>query len=238
MSVDGLKSFGIEQCRHKMATAMDTTNAMDTTITTTTSVKEQITDMTADEVIAKIDELVNVANYLKRVAKPMVRRYSKKRAKAGGDGITTKRNGFAVPVTMEARLVSFLNKNTGTEYTTESVIARTDVTAAMTQYIKSKGLQVPENRKNFTMDAELAEVFGVEENTVSNWFEMQKHMTKVITSVTKKRTVEEETTPTTLQANTAADTATSDVGASNTNQPSSSTSAAKGSAPKRIKRGV
>lgn len=236
----GLKASVSSSSDTKMATAMDTTNAMDMTTTTTTSVKEQITDMTADEVIAKIDELVNVANYLKRVAKPMVRRYSKKRAKAGGDGNTTKRNGFAVPVTMEATLVSFLNKNMGTEYTTESVIARTDVTAAMTQYIKSKGLQVPENRKNFTMDAELAEVFGVEENTVSNWFEMQKHMTKVITSVTKKRTVEEETTPTTSQANTPANSVTNTPQANTTADTATtgaSTSAAKGSS-KRIKRGV
>jgi hypothetical protein len=162
-----------------MATAVDV-------MSVTENPKEQ-TDMTADEVIAKIDELVNLANFLKRVAKPMVRRYSKKRAKVDGGSSSTRRNGFAVPVTMEAKMVSFLNAHAGTEYTLETVIARTDVTSAITQYIKSKNLQIPENRKNFTMDAALSTVFGVDEGSISNWFEIQKHLTKVITSVSKKR---------------------------------------------------
>ena len=234
---------------------MDTMNTVQPTVTTPNATKDP-SDMTADEVIAKIDELVNVANYLKRVAKPMVRRYSKKRAKTNCGPSTTKRNGFAVPVTMESKLVSFLNASTGTEYTTESVIARTDVTAAMTHYIKSKDLQVPENRKNFTMDSALANVFGLEDGTVSNWFEMQKYLTKVITSVTKKRNAEEDMTatptpPVTSTENVASDSATtppvtstenvaSDSATTTTMSQSSSSTSNKepSSGSKRIKRGV
>jgi len=222
-----------------MAAKMDTIDTSQPTVVMPSATKD-LTDMTADEVIAKIDELVNVANYLKRVAKPMVRRYSKKRAKTTGDQSTTKRNGFAVPVTMEAKLVYFLNANSGTEYTTETVIARTDVTAAMTHYIKSKDLQVPENRKNFTMDSALANVFGVEEGTVSNWFEMQKYLTKVIMSVTKKRSAEEVTSDATTSPATSTDNV-SDNSAKNTapSQSSSSPSSKEtSSASKRIKRGV
>jgi len=141
------------------------------------------TDLTADEVIAKIDELVNLAHFLKRVAKPMVRRYSKKRASTS---TTAKRNGFAMPVTLHETLVQFLNKNAGKDFTTTTEVPRTEVTSAMTTYIKSKDLQLPENRKNFRMDEELAHVFGQEVNTVSNWFEMQKYLKHIITSVKKQ----------------------------------------------------
>lgn len=144
---------------------------------------ETVTDLTADDVIAKIDELVNVAQFLKRVAKPMVRRYSRKRAKNTDAG--SRRNGFAVPVHMNLRLVNFMNEQTGSTYTPSATVARTEVTSTMTKYIKENNLQTPENRKNFTMDEALANVFEVEPGTVSNWFEMQKYLTKVVTSANK-----------------------------------------------------
>ena len=141
-------------------------------------------ELTTDDVMMKIDELVNVAQYLKRVAKPMLRKIAKRKLPRAA---TNRRNGFAVPVTMREQLVKFLNKaypnnNDGKNYTTTTVLPRTDVTQLVTRYIKERELQLSDNRKNFSMDAPLAAAFGVDPGTISNWFELQKYLASIITS--------------------------------------------------------
>lgn len=167
--------------------AVENANAMDTT----TNEPTNSTDLTTEEVLLKLDELVNVASWLKRVAKPIIRRYGKKRSgKASTDGnAPTKRNGFAVPVVMAPQLISFLNTNCSANYDSTTELPRTEVTSLITAYIKGQALQTPENKKNFTVNGPLSKVFGVPEGTLSNWFDMQKHLTKVITSA-KKRTAD------------------------------------------------
>jgi chromatin remodeling complex protein RSC6 len=65
---------------------------------------------------------------------------------------------------------------------------RTEVTKRLTAYIKEKSLQCQDNKKHFKCDAALARVFSVEENTITNWFEMQKFLAKLLTSVKKNET--------------------------------------------------
>ena len=201
---------------------------MNVSATTNTGTDEPKTDLTTDEVLAKIDELVNLANYLKRVAKPIVRKMGKKRTKtAGGDATTQKRNGFAVPVVMAPQLITFLNNNCNKNFDTNSELPRTEVTSMITAYIKEKNLQTPDNRKNFVVDAALATVFGVDEGTESNWFSMQKLLTSVIVSA-KKRTNEEAAAPAPAEAPTPSARSTA-------SEPASSNKSAGGG--KRIKRG-
>jgi hypothetical protein len=94
---------------------------------------------------------------------------------------------------MEPKLIDFANAFKGADkYNADTAIARTDVTAMMTDYIKTHELQCPENRKNFRLDAKMARLFDVEEGKISNWFEMQKFLAKTMNSK-KKADVENDT---------------------------------------------
>jgi hypothetical protein len=158
-----------------------------------TDVVSQTTDAAAilptevnafEEALLKIDEMVLLAAYLKKVVKPLLKKSNKGKRARPTDPDKVNRNGFQAPVKMAPVLTAFLNK----EYPDRKIgegttLPRTEVTQLMTTYIKAKDLQIPENRKNFKIDASLAKVFGVDTNYVSNWFEMQKFMRNLLFSV-------------------------------------------------------
>ena len=151
-----------------------------TTVTDTTIEASPINPL--DEVFNKIDEMAVLAAYLKKVVKPLLKKGAKTKRRTP-DGERT-RNGFQSPVIMAPVLVDFLNNvfpDRG--IVLDTPLPRTDVTQLITTYIKSSNLQLAENRKNFTVDAKLSKVFNVEEGYISNWFEMQKFMRAVLTSV-------------------------------------------------------
>lgn len=84
-------------------------------------------------------------------------------------------SGLTVSVTLDPRLSTLI----GVEK--DTVMYRSEVTKALTSYIKANELQTPENRRNFTLDAPLAAAFDMEEGQLTNWFEMQKLMNKLLT---------------------------------------------------------
>lgn len=137
-------------------------------------------DMT-DEVLANIEKLVDVAKYLKRVAGPIVKKYAKRKGTKAVASSGPRRNGFAVDVTMEPRLVQFL-LNMGVECDKSTLLPRNQVTKHITNYIHTNNLQLEGNRKNFQMDDAMASLFNVNAGTVSNWFELQKYMKGVVHS--------------------------------------------------------
>lgn len=168
-----------------MAQTMQTTTT--TNATAPMACADEKPELTTDDVMLKIDELVQLSQYLKRVAKPMLRKIAKRKAPRKDASSTTRRNGFAVPVTMKGQLITFLNtafpnNNNGGAYTVDTVLPRTEVTQLVTKYIKDNNLQLAENRKNFSMDAPLATAFGVDAGTISNWFELQKYLAAIIVS--------------------------------------------------------
>ena len=151
-----------------------------TAVTDTTTETSPVNPL--DEVFTKIDEMAVLAVYLKKVLKPLLKKGAKAKRRTP-DGERT-RNGFQSPVIMAPVLVDFLNKNFPDRgIAVDTPLPRTDVTQLMTTYIKTTNLQLAENRKNFTIDAQLSKVFNVDEGYISNWFEMQKFMRAVLTSV-------------------------------------------------------
>jgi chromatin remodeling complex protein RSC6 len=68
---------------------------------------------------------------------------------------------------------------------------RTEVTKRLTEYIKANSLQCEDNKKLFVCDEKLAKVFSIDAGTQTNWFEMQKFLAKLLTSV-KKDEVKDE----------------------------------------------
>ena len=80
--------------------------------------------------------------------------FSKKQKKKRDPSLPNKPNVFTTPTKLSDKLCSFLNKPTGTE------LARTEVTKAISKYIKKNNLSVPENKKQFIPDNNLMTILG------------------------------------------------------------------------------
>lgn len=85
-------------------------------------------------------------------------------------------SGFAKPSQVTKELCDFMNKPEGSE------IARTEVTKALVEYIKSNNLiENNEDSKNKIIpDAKLKSLLGINDSDINNltYFTIQKHMNK------------------------------------------------------------
>jgi chromatin remodeling complex protein RSC6 len=81
-------------------------------------------------------------------------------------------SGFAKPTKVTKELCIFMNKEEGSE------IARTEVTKALSSYIKSNQLQNKENKKIIVPDEKLKFLLGLSDNEELTYFNLQKHMNK------------------------------------------------------------
>lgn len=81
-------------------------------------------------------------------------------------------NGFAKPMKMSAELCKFL----GVSETTE--MARTDVTKAITAYVKEHNLQNPDNKRELILDDKLKQIIQPEDDVTVTFFNLQKFMSK------------------------------------------------------------
>jgi chromatin remodeling complex protein RSC6 len=86
----------------------------------------------------------------KRERKIMV----KKTKKIRDPSLPKRPNAFTTPTKISDKLCTFLHKPKGT------LVARTDVTKAISKYIKSNNLSVPENKKQFIPDASLKHILA------------------------------------------------------------------------------
>lgn len=127
----------------------------------------------------KLEELKVLTAWFNKQGKVILRKNTKKSRGINKSGNSNAKSGFSVPVKVSAALAEFL------QITPDELIPRTDVTRRITEYIKSNELQIPENKKQFRVDDTLANVFMIPEGTQTNWFEMQKFLAKILTSVKK-----------------------------------------------------
>lgn len=124
----------------------------------------------------KIGELNVLTKWINKTGMAIIRKNSKTSRRRSSNG---QKSGFAVPVKVDKSLADFLQIDPAEN------IPRTEVTKRLTKYIKDNNLQC-ENKKLFVCDAALAKVFAVEKGTQTNWFEMQKFLAKLLTSVKKE----------------------------------------------------
>jgi upstream activation factor subunit UAF30 len=94
-----------------------------------------------------------------------VQKTTKKKRNANANG-----GGFKKPVPISNELAAFLNKPEGT------VMARTDVTSAITQYFKENNLQDPANGRNLIPNAALTKLFKLEPTDHLSYFNLQKFL--------------------------------------------------------------
>lgn len=145
------------------------------------------TEVTMDTVLAKIEEMNQLSKWLQKYGKQYIRKNTRGQKRRNVGDNDKSKSGFAVPVTVSEPLALFL----GMKLTDE--IPRTEVTKRLTAYIKENNLQIEGNRKNFTVDDALSQVFNVPQGTSTNWFEMQKFLSGLLVTV-KKKNIDNDTT--------------------------------------------
>lgn len=79
-------------------------------------------------------------------------------------------SGFHKPRPISSELATFLNKPNDTQ------MARTDVTKALSEYIKRNNLQNPEDKRIIKPDQPLASLLRVNENEPLTYFNLQSHL--------------------------------------------------------------
>lgn len=107
-----------------------------------------------------------------------------KKQKKGGDakGGAKRTNGFSLPVKLSDDMCKFMGIPSGTH------VGRTDVTKALTKYIKENDLQDKEDKRNILPDAKLKAVLSSTDQDKVTYFNLQKFI--------KHHFIKDETTPT------------------------------------------
>ena len=97
-----------------------------------------------------------------------------KRVKKPKDPHAPKRepSGFAKPTNLSPELCAFLG------LPADTMVARTDVTKKVTEYIKEHNLQNPENKREILPDAKLKKLLDPPAGTTDTFFTLQTHMKK------------------------------------------------------------
>ncbi len=83
-----------------------------------------------------------------------------------------KPSGFAVPTKITDQLCEFMNKEKGT------MVARTEVTQYIIEYIRQNQLQKDGNRKFIKPDVKLATLLDVKDDDEVTYFNIQRYMNK------------------------------------------------------------
>ena len=118
-----------------------------------------------------ITQCQQVVKALEKSVKKKMKGLRKDAAKVRNKG-NRKPSGFAKPTRISDELCKFMEKEEGSQ------VARTEVTQFVIDYIKSKKLQNPDNRKTIIPDSKLRELLGVKENDEVTYFNLQKYMNK------------------------------------------------------------
>lgn len=144
----------------------------------------------SEKLIAKIDALeialislkkasdiaVNEIKSLKKQSKKLLLKQQKKKK----TNLDNKPHGFAIPSKVSLELCSFMGKEPGT------LIARTEVTKKLTEYITINKLQNPENKRQIIPDAKLLSLLGeVSKDELLTHFTIQKFMNRHFEKVVK-----------------------------------------------------
>ena len=78
--------------------------------------------------------------------------------------------GFAKPTPLSAELCEFLNIDSST------LVARTDVTRKITEYIKQHNLQNPDNKREIILDAPLKKLLNPPADVTVTFFTLQTYL--------------------------------------------------------------
>ena len=133
---------------------------------------EAVTKVLAAVLTHVRDLQATVKNLQKDTTKAIKAASAKKgrKAAASGDKKARAPSGFAKPTPLSPELCAFLGVPAGTE------LARTEVTRRINDYIKTKNLQDPADKRTIKPDAALQKLMNVSKDAKLTFFNLQSHM--------------------------------------------------------------
>ena len=129
-------------------------------LTTITTLRSQITSL--QQQIKKLD------NDLKKDFDKKYKEIEKQKKKKSD----RKPSGFAKPSKITEKLSKFMKKEEG------ELVARTEATKYVIEYIKKEGLQNKEDRRKILVDEKLKELLEISEKDELTYFNIQRYMNK------------------------------------------------------------
>ena len=118
------------------------------------------------------DELVKEVLKLRADMKKLMKQIKKmnKEEVEGDEDKPKKLSGFAKPMKMSKELCEFLGVSTDT------LMARTEVTKEINKYVKEHSLQNPSNKRELILDDKLRTILSPPEDVTLTFFNLQKYM--------------------------------------------------------------
>ena len=120
-------------------------------------------------------DITSVQNQIKLLEKTVIKQqknFEKQNKKNKKNKKATKPSGFALPTPISDELSTFMSKDKGT------LVARTEVTRYIIEYIKKKKLQNPNNGQLIVPDEALKKLLEVKEGESLSYFNLQKYMNR------------------------------------------------------------
>lgn len=118
--------------------------------------------------------VINQVKALKKSVKKQMKKYDREIKKIQLKKDNKKVSGFAVPSKVSSTLSNFMGLEEG------QLVARTEVTKFIINYIKTNNLQNPLNNQCIIPDKKLNSLFNYEDDETKEltYFNIQKHMNK------------------------------------------------------------
>tara|TARA_B100001094_G_scaffold247234_1_gene244026 strand:- start:1917 stop:2453 length:537 start_codon:yes stop_codon:yes gene_type:complete len=121
---------------------------------------------------ATVESLSLDLEALKKLVKKLQRQLSKiaKHVEIPESDTPRKQSGFAKPQAISENLATFL------DMPLDGLIARTEVTQKITEYIKKHDLQNPENKREIIPDEKLKKLLNPKDGELITFFTLQRYM--------------------------------------------------------------
>lgn len=150
---------------------VDIADVIETFYSEVSNLREQFTQLRTrfNELRTSFTEYNSNLTAFDKLATRTVKALQKGRRRRATNGEYTP-SGFNKPSPISTELAAFLNKPSDIQ------MSRTEVTRALSAYIKQHNLQNPENRKFIVPDAPLASLLRVSRDDSLSYFNLQKHL--------------------------------------------------------------
>ena len=124
------------------------------------------------DIILMLNELKKQVSQIQNKVKLLENKFKKDIKQASKNkGPPRKPSGFAKPSKITDKLTEFMNKDSG------SLVARTEVTRFLINYIKENSLQKVDDKRIIKPDEKLLDLLGSGEDEIT-YFNLQKYMNK------------------------------------------------------------
>ncbi len=143
------------------------------------AVDGDVSDIAAQsaEFLAKLSQMSNLFTALKTEFRALEKKWTREMKAAQKSQAKRKRktgnrqpSGFVKPTLISDELAAFLSKERGT------LMARTDVTREITEYVRAHKLQDASNGRRILADDKLKKLLGLKDSDELTYFNLQKYM--------------------------------------------------------------